>query len=111
MQEQQNINKTNKLLSDFKQQTIEFLPKFCYNEGTILNGGNSMMSNQIKYFRQQKGLTQKELANHLHVTAQAVSRWELGVVGYHKRNGKILRHFRGRIGERRTDEKRARSTQ
>lgn len=39
-----------------------------------------MISNQIKYFRQQKGLTQKELANHLHVTAQAVSRWELGTV-------------------------------
>lgn len=39
-----------------------------------------MQSQNIKMFRMQKGLTQKELADLLHVTAQAVSRWEKGDV-------------------------------
>lgn len=39
-----------------------------------------MLSKNIKGLRTQKGLTQKELADKLHVTSQAVSRWENGEV-------------------------------
>ena len=39
-----------------------------------------MISENIKNLRTQKNLTQKELAELLHVTAQAVSRWENGDV-------------------------------
>ena len=35
-----------------------------------------MLSNNIKSLRMQNGLTQKELADKLHITSQAVSRWE-----------------------------------
>ena len=39
-----------------------------------------MLSQSIKALRMRKGLTQKELADLLHVTSQAVSRWEKGDV-------------------------------
>ena len=39
-----------------------------------------MLSENIKTLRTQKGMTQKGLADMLHVTAQAVSRWENGDV-------------------------------
>ena len=39
-----------------------------------------MISKNIKNLRKEKGLTQKELADLLHVTSQAVSRWEKGDV-------------------------------
>ena len=39
-----------------------------------------MLSNNIKSLRMQNGLTQKELADKLHITSQAVSRWEKGEV-------------------------------
>ena len=39
-----------------------------------------MLSKNIKALRIQKGYTQKELAELLHVTSQAVSRWEQGDV-------------------------------
>lgn len=38
------------------------------------------IGNQIKMFRQRRGITQEEMAQHLGVTAQAVSKWERGVV-------------------------------
>ncbi len=39
-----------------------------------------MISENIKNLRVKKGLTQKDLAEKLHVTSQAVSRWEKGDV-------------------------------
>ena len=39
-----------------------------------------MLSKNIKKLRTEKGMTQKELAEKLHVTPQAVSRWENGEV-------------------------------
>lgn len=39
-----------------------------------------MIGNNIKHYRMEKGYTQKDLADLLHVTAQAVSRWENGDV-------------------------------
>lgn len=38
-----------------------------------------MLSENIKYFRKQKGFTQEELAVRLHVVRQTVSKWEKGV--------------------------------
>ena len=39
-----------------------------------------MISENIKFLRKQSGMTQKDLAQKLYVTSQAVSRWELGEV-------------------------------
>ena len=39
-----------------------------------------MISENIKLYRIKNGLTQKELAERLHVTSQAISRWEKGDV-------------------------------
>ena len=38
------------------------------------------IGSKIKEYRTKKGLTQKELAENLNVTFQAVSRWENGEV-------------------------------
>lgn len=37
------------------------------------------LGNRIRALRVDRGLTQDELAQALHVTAQAVSKWETGV--------------------------------
>ncbi len=38
------------------------------------------ISNSIRLHRNKSGLTQKQLAEKLNVTPQAVSRWEKGIV-------------------------------
>ena len=40
------------------------------------NGGKGMLGEKIKQLRSAKGLTQKQLADKLFVTPQAISRWE-----------------------------------
>ena len=46
-------------------------------------GGDSLdtakIGNFIKELRKEKGLTQKELAEKLHITDRAVSKWERGL--------------------------------
>ena len=49
--------------------------KGCYNEEKT-KGDRIMIGSNIKTFRQKANLTQKELAEKLSVTPQAVSRWE-----------------------------------
>ncbi len=38
-----------------------------------------MLQENIRAFRQKKGMTQEELASRLHVVRQTVSKWEKGV--------------------------------
>ncbi len=38
----------------------------------------SVIGKNIKKIRAEKGMTQDQLAEHLHVTRQAVSNWEQG---------------------------------
>lgn len=35
------------------------------------------IGSQLRYFRQKEKMSQKQLANRLHVTPQTVSKWEL----------------------------------
>lgn len=37
------------------------------------------IGNQIKFLRQRRGITQEEMANHLGISPQAISKWERGV--------------------------------
>lgn len=38
-----------------------------------------MLGENIKAIRKNKGFTQEELARHLHVTRQTISKWEKGL--------------------------------
>ncbi|MDF2541422.1 MAG: orotate phosphoribosyltransferase [Herbinix sp.] len=61
----------------------------CYNKDvkelftnhSLVQGGNYMVSigDKIKYLRKHKNITQEELADLLHISFQAVSKWENGV--------------------------------
>lgn len=42
-------------------------------------GGNTMLQENIKALRKERGLTQEELAIRVNVVRQTVSKWEKGV--------------------------------
>ena len=44
-----------------------------------MNGNLSEMGQYIAEKRAEKGLTQQQLADRLHVTNKAVSKWETGI--------------------------------
>ena len=48
------------------------------------------MPEKLTYFRKQKGLTQANLAEALHVSRQAISRWEVGTAVPSTDNLKVL---------------------
>lgn len=48
------------------------------------------LSEKLTYFRKQKGLTQANLAEALHVSRQAISRWEVGTAVPSTDNLKVL---------------------
>lgn len=52
-----------------------------HREGGIFMPGKnaSPVGRQIRAARQRAGLSQERLAEHLHVTRQAISNWESGV--------------------------------
>ena len=45
----------------------------------MIPGGMTMLCDQIKKYRLQRGLTQEQLGEKLHVVRQTVSKWESGV--------------------------------
>lgn len=51
--------------------------------------------NNIKKLRQEKGLTQKQLAQEVHITQTAVSQWELGKTAPDKQTANKLADFFG----------------
>lgn len=71
------MHEINERLSGKNKRLVEFC-------GTIKSQKKGkekeMLSQNIKNLRSEKGMTQKELAECLHVTPQAVSRWETGEV-------------------------------
>ena len=52
-----------------------------------------MFSDKLKVLRNNKGLTQSELAQHLGVTQQAVGRWEKGLTSPDYETLKLLASF------------------
>jgi len=40
---------------------------------------NQRIGTFIRELRKEKGMTQKDLAEHLHITDRAVSKWERGI--------------------------------
>lgn len=46
---------------------------------TILSRGDSMVADKIKHLRDQKGMTQANLAKQLGITRSSVNAWEMGI--------------------------------
>ena len=44
----------------------------------IVEGGTGMSGQELRFLRTEMGLTQAELAKHVHCDAQTVARWEKG---------------------------------
>jgi transcriptional regulator with XRE-family HTH domain len=57
---------------------LDFYADYSYNVGKDIRGGFLDGRKNIKNFREQKGISQSELAEKLNVTRQAVSNWETG---------------------------------
>lgn len=51
----------------------------CFVVGYGQGKGYNMFNKNLKRFRKQKGLTQEELAERLHVVRQTISKWEKGL--------------------------------
>lgn len=58
------------------QSLLAFRVGLCYTEGEVIEMNE--VANSIKKLRQEKKLSQEQLAEQLHVTRQAVSNWENG---------------------------------
>lgn len=56
---------------------VNYFTSFCGNNFTM--NISKMVGENIKQARKLKGLTQKEVANHFHMTQQQYSRFENGV--------------------------------
>ena len=54
------------------------MPRRKINEETFSDGGLPVLCERIRYFREQRGMEQKELAARIGVSANAVSNWENG---------------------------------
>lgn len=58
------------------ESLLAFTQRHCYTNGEVIN--MSEVANSIKKLRQERQLSQEQLAEQLHVTRQAVSNWENG---------------------------------
>ena len=73
-------HKTSGFLRRFSDVILHCLPQrlvIWYREGK--KGGKNMFGENLKNLRKQKGLSQEELAERLHIVRQTVSKWEKGL--------------------------------
>ena len=60
---------------------LVFARGVCYIGGQYRSstGGKGMLGENLKKLRKEKGMSQQEVAQRLHVVRQTVSKWESGV--------------------------------
>lgn len=56
-----------------------FFRRICYNVGEVITLDKQLFGAFVAEQRRRQGLTQQQLAQSLHVTDKAVSKWERGV--------------------------------